>query len=65
MNYYQWRETSVGVYGRNHVGISSEKYLYKIPIEFNFNKFKQGGLDDYEKAMYATLIGDLENVSIL
>ena len=27
--------------------------------------FKQGGLDDYENAMYAALIGDIDHVSIL
>ena len=62
VSFFHWRETLAGDYGRNHVGILSEKYNNNL-CKQNFKYFKQGGLDDYERAMYAALIGDLDHVS--
>ena len=34
-----------------------------MQIKFQVSVTEQGGLDDYERAMYAALIGDLDHVS--
>ena len=42
MSYCRWKETSVEVYGRSHVGILSEKYDMICINSFNIILYREG-----------------------